>query len=168
MRNAILSKRRNMFFASKSLSAEQTAIHVRLGEVYLVALRLLLNLNKSIQSSPTGNHKVAQRYRPVFARGPVITGDWRRATLCISISNSVAASVLYSKQRCVYALRNCCLACCMRSSRANVFTPPRGFQKVSPRVYRTPARTLKRCLGKTWLTGTAIKVSEYAISNSNV
>ena len=79
--------------------------HVRLGEGYLVAPPLLLNL--------TGPFKAA---RPVITRWrkgavqclhvAVMTGDWRRATLCWtrSISNSVAASVLYSKQRCVYAL----------------------------------------------------------------
>ena len=30
----------------------------------------IIKFDKSIQSSPTGNHKVSQKYRPVFARGP--------------------------------------------------------------------------------------------------
>ena len=30
----------------------------------------IIKFDRSIQSSPTGNHKVALRYRPVFARGP--------------------------------------------------------------------------------------------------
>ena len=30
----------------------------------------IIKFDRSIQSSPTGNHKVEQRCRPVFARGP--------------------------------------------------------------------------------------------------
>ena len=54
-------------FASKSLSAEQITIQVR---GVFGGAPSIIKFDRSIQSSPTGNQKVAQRYRPVFARGP--------------------------------------------------------------------------------------------------
>ena len=57
-------------FASKSLFAEQITIHVRLGEGYLVAPHLLLNL--------TGPFKAA---RPVITR-------WRKGTVqCLHVAH---------------------------------------------------------------------------------